>query len=710
VITLYTLTINGSESRIDNECLRNWDAISFSLKRSDLTGVVRSYSTDFEFVGDTASTLLERFLADGVQAEASVSAYTLNNKHGWDLQFTAPLDFTTLQWDGYVLTISALDSALAAALKSKKSTKFEFVVADLDHISASIKRMTIYSGATWSLQDNVYAGVVDMHVTAEETFSDTYFSVSNEISDHGSGANSFFLSSNSTSYTPISVDYNITLRAYFCPEKYSDSLTYRSSAPSMQVCAMRLKSTDSDYKTYATIFEHSIYNSIIVDGSTHDRYCGAWDTLDDLDARYSDKVAGMFGVVGATTDPDEEAFWDENTVYYYNGSRWVASGTPREYYQDLNYKGSFTIGAGDLAKGDYMGLQLQTTNSDLAIPVAKVSRVTASWHENLGESAATIRAISPATLANAIVGEIYDGASVTIDDSDVLLNNTWLLAGESIRQLDGAKIYSTFNNFATWMEVYFGFTYIIDENVVKFVPRSSAFTASVKTLKRVNDVEFSVNDNLIYSSVKAGQAEVDYSEINGRDQWFLNSYTTGNDITDNELSLTASYRPDCYGIEYTIRQASKSTTDNKSDSAVFFVHLTEAHAIDESAEVEGAINDVFGAEYSALRVIEANKEVIATTGAPLTLTLTSSDGNSDIVVDGTAITSDIDIDEALITSGEVKLSTDDYTAPADVHGLVAFDWCGYHFEGYIKQFTAKFGRIDGGDYTLYVKTITALEQ
>lgn len=97
MLTKNILTIGSTEHEIPDECLKNWDEIAFSLKRTDYSGVMRSYSTEFVFVGEVYDLLLAEYLDKGLLAEASVAVYTITDTHEWERQFSAPLDFSTIE-------------------------------------------------------------------------------------------------------------------------------------------------------------------------------------------------------------------------------------------------------------------------------------------------------------------------------------------------------------------------------------------------------------------------------------------------------------------------------------------------------------------------------------------------------------------------------------------------------------------------------------
>ena len=188
MLTKYTLTIGQTTVDIPDECLKNWDEISFSLKRTDYSGVMRSFSTEFEFVGEIADALWELYLADGFKAK----------------QYEEALDFSTIEKNQGVLTINALDNTLAALIKAKKSTKYEYPVTSFfpNYTSVYITRMELKSYAYWRfpLSENVPGTNADKSVCLQlvnaksAIISKAYLEPYDESNgDDGLPENSFFI-------------------------------------------------------------------------------------------------------------------------------------------------------------------------------------------------------------------------------------------------------------------------------------------------------------------------------------------------------------------------------------------------------------------------------------------------------------------------------------------------------------------------------------
>ena len=120
------------EKRYDvTDDLKNWDDFELSQKRSNYDGVVRSYSTSFEFVNNAFILLKKEYRSRYMEASASVIFSLRNNNWEYDEVFRCALDFSTYSEDGYVVSINAIDNTLAAIIKAKKSIQYEYPISDI---------------------------------------------------------------------------------------------------------------------------------------------------------------------------------------------------------------------------------------------------------------------------------------------------------------------------------------------------------------------------------------------------------------------------------------------------------------------------------------------------------------------------------------------------------------------------------------------------
>ena len=326
----------------------------------------------------------------------------------------------------------------------------------------------------------------------------------------------------------------------------------------------------------------------------------------------------------------------------------------------------------------------------------------ANWADPI-RNTLSCRCISPLQLLTKIVRSITGeetAVSIATDDAG-LIAKTYLLPGEELRQISTAKVYSTFGNFADWMEAVFGYTYRVVGDELQFVHRSAVFVDEVaKTIENFRDVKLSIVDDLIYTTIEAGYAKKEYGEIDGRlEKNFTNYYSTGYSLTDKKLTLQSKYRADSYGVEFTARKSESETKDDKADEDVFFIRIAENASTGVNTYQPSNTDD-----YNPSVCVENNKAFIAVfgNGKAVTLTMTSSDGNNAL---GSV---EIAAGTALFTAAELEFTTEDMEMPGDLNALVQLDYNGYRYTGYIKEAEARYGRQNGVEYKLIVKEITAL--
>lgn len=700
MLTKYILTIGGIAHEVPDECLANWDDISFSLKRTDYSGVMRQFSTEFVFVGESLELLRDAYLSEGVLVDAQVAVYTINNDHTWSKRFEAPLDFSSVEIENGKLTINAIDNTLAALLRNKKGQKYEFPLSGFETSEVLMKRITIYNMAKWALPGTqLTAGHVEVILDDDESVI-----ISKEyIEPKSSTGQRHFATIHESPSPTASVSMQGTVRCFLNPGYVaSGNASAALYTPQMQLGWWN--DEDNSFHLWSTLIsadvthrmEHGTNYYLWIGGTSRANY----SSLNALIAAANNSSinpyglqVGMFGVVGSYSVSNPQ-YWTDNVLYEYRGNdNWVSKGAPGEYYQDRSFVNSSTLP--NLTTSDWPML---TLTHEMTLFQGKM---TMQWSDTVHNEIA-VDVITPIQMLDALVGAVAPGATASIAvDDDGLLEETYIVPAESLRRMPEAKTYSTFQQFADWMEAVFGYTFRIVGNEVQFVHRSEVFSDEVgKVITQVNGVKYSVNDDLLYTEVDAGYGKKSYGEIDGRlETNFTNYYETGYNVTDKRLSLISKYRADAYGIEFTIRKGEKEkekeTKDDATDEDVFFIR-----ALDVDDELKYNINN--NAAYSPASCVGNNAAFIAVmgNGADILLKMTSSDGNNEL--------SDIIIGDPLFTIGELEFSTDDTEVAEDMNSLVQLDYKGFRYTGYIKQAEARYGRVDGMDYTLIVKSITRI--
>ncbi|MDE6821216.1 MAG: hypothetical protein K2P55_17355 [Bacteroides acidifaciens] len=330
-----------------------------------------------------------------------------------------------------------------------------------------------------------------------------------------------------------------------------------------------------------------------------------------------------------------------------------------------------------------------------------------------------IDAIKPVTILKRLIKSMNggnDGIDGEISSGiDERLDNCVILTAESIRGIPKAKLYTSYTKFVNWMEAEFGFVPVINGRVVSFRHRNNLFGENnVKDLGgNIADFEYKIEESRIYSRVRVGYDKQEYESMNGRDEFrFTTEYTTGVDITDNVLEFISPYRADAYGIEFLAQNRGKDTTDDESDNDVFFVGATlspndkKYKLIRAGWNVDGVLSPdtMFNTMYWQGAMLQANAGYIGMFTNKLSYS--SSDGNSDVVVNGIGMKDDFRIESGIITCGDVSFKTFDEEIPPTDDETIKILKDGLVYEGYIKEVSSVVERNEGVKYDLFVCSIT----
>lgn len=634
--------VNGYVYNVSNH-LMNWDDIIVSYKRNDYDGVIRSFSTKFEFVNVAYSLLKDEYRKKYLGAQAIVVVSLRNNSWTWNEIFRCALDFSTFSDDGNVISINAIDNSLASLIKAKKGTQYEYSVDVVGHELASL-----------------YYDRINMQNTLNFTIGDTFIVNAIELAD-------------------------VKVSSY-------NNEIYRGG-----------------YLDHDTGEKGVVAVLIGVPPS------GIMASL-DMDVNYEDSGDGQYVTFTLSSCGNTQAVN-------------IVKGESKKIKLNINVsKSSFE--SYDQSRVVYFSIMLKASNATHAkININKINEFKIIY-KSIGDSI-YINVVPPVTLLNRLLKSMNggkDGYTGTIAPGvDPRLDNCMLVAAESIRGIPNAKIYSSYSKFVNWMSTVFGFVPVIGDNSVSFVHRDSLFRKVVlKELgDMVNDFEYSVNRSLIYSRLRVGYDKQDYDSINGRDEFrFANTFSTGQSLTDNALELISPYRADVYGIEFLAQKRGKDTTDNESDNDVFFVGAKLKTVIvgppghgsvaifryelirgDGGYNISGVISPdtMFNAMYSPRSMIMANKKFIGCSTE--SLIFASSDGNSDVVINGVKESDDIIIEDRLFTVGELSFSTSDNEVLNDWSGEISIEKGGETYQGYVMDTKINSLKSKEVKYTLIVESI-----
>ena len=662
--------------------LVNWDDVELAYKRDNYDGVVRSFSTKFEFANKAYSLLVSQWEGNYIASSASIVYYKRNNSWLWSEVFRCSLDFSTFSYNGTTCSINAVDSSLAALIKAKKGTQYEWAVSGMkEEEPLRYDRLLMRNNVEWTLTG-----------TEEENEGGNY---------------------TTNRYQCIPVGRYFTLPLYIV----SSEISVKNSVEASDVEDDKFSNlSDAAIPFVKNTFSREIHLSIQID----------FPMLMVAYLLNGDTHSIHLYLVKSTPDKDQDT--EQNFTLSI-----LKVWNLNEGYNTISYNEEDVV----LSPGERLSLVYyfeHIGNDPLKVSLYEIysfsyisNRVTIDFMER--DRPVDIDVVKPSTLLNRLLKSMNGGqggiTGVITSGVDERLDNTYILAAESVRGMESAKLYSSYTKFCKWMSAEFGFVPVIDDanKTVTFAHRDSLFVASrEKDLgDSCTDFEYEVDSSMIYSRVRVGYDKQDYDSVNGRDEFrFTNEYTTGVTLTDNSLELISPYRADAYGIEFLAAKRGEETTDDDSDTDVFFVGATlEANTGGDASEheylytlirggdysVTGVISPetMFNAMYSQRFMIAANAKYIGSSCSGLEYA--SSDGNSDVSIGGISEKADITLPNRLFTVGKLSVTTGDMEIPDSMDGSFDLVHNGTTYRGYLQDVSFNIGKGDDVKYTLIVWAI-----
>jgi len=621
MLTKYILTIGSEKHEISSAQVRNWDQLLCAYSRKDFNGIIRSFSSKFEFVNEAYDLLLDLYLTEGVRASAILTLLTITDRWEWEVQFEAPLDFSTISWDAYVLSIAAIDNSLAALISANKSTKYELLIGNDIKSDKVLKydRIALQNMVTHQIMSNMdETGILGMGENSAalknaadftrmmvyiigdaETFEGSPISFADQTEDSGS----YFLRVENSG-ARIRMETDITYNGI-----KSDG---RTRVESLEIHLMRFDAANPDYNgNYVDLGNVFRYKS------DSDRFVGYFPSLSSLKKAYPDPPQDSYAIIGTSHKPEDvkevyytpatnsgavEWTWTKKKVEGSRGNQYVVC-------HDRHY--IFTIEVSGMPSGTMFALLYKsnvvyTGSSGLDVGIVVESKIKALWESR--PKSIYIDALTPQTVAQTLLDKIADGR-LNVDvhiDSDDRLDDTLILAAESIRNISGAKFYSSFNDFCDWLQTVFGFTYYIGEKKGRrFVDKQTYYLTIFELISglTVDNNTYFIPDAdtriLFYqpdSAFYANNENVLYRNWSGSDKF--NNPKTGKARTDVLFYALLDGRwyymnEDGVYSDY-IYTAENVATDCRDTQSVYFVHRDKLFA----GENQLTLNHVRDVTYS----------------------------------------------------------------------------------------------------------------
>lgn len=487
MLTRYTIEIDGKAHEIPIECIKNWDDIKCAYKRSDLSGITRTFTSQFEFVGEIYDLILRLYLRDGLNAVANLTFYTITERWEWQEQFTVPLDFPSITWDNRTLRISCIDNSLAALIKANRSTKYELIIGEDVPKADSLFYDRI------SIMDTVDYQIIG---ESNDTDKSMMFTLSPWIETK---VRVGYI----TESTPVntSVFWNEDQEA--SEDGYIIEALENVTLDLMYGFAIDVKNIVKGVNMhFDLVISHPDGTSSKFRLFTNQPYEGSFRTEDGL-PQY-----GILGY-GRIAEVDDIVYelrsLDESTPdALVDTFGWHSTG---KSYDDYIKEFPISKAQISLVKGDKVWITCKMVPSsqnwtrDLTFKLID-QKIQFTWAD-YGQPV-SVDVIAPGNLIQNIVDRICKNkinAIVDILEDDARFKNTYLIAGESLRNIDSAKIYSSFNEFKDWMQTVFGYTYYLTDR------KPSPFTGIEKISGMIKGLDLSEDD---FTNDKLSDIPTDY--------------------------------------------------------------------------------------------------------------------------------------------------------------------------------------------------------
>lgn len=409
--------ISSSDCLDVSNMIANLSDISLSYSRVDLGGVVRKCGSTIEFVSIARERLVEHFLLNGLSSKASFAVYQIENDWTYTELFQCPLDFSSFSHDIYRASVGCLDSSAAALIKANKSTEYEYPVSELkENAMLRYDGVKIFSEAEFQIMADT---VEDQSYMQVEFAKDVWWWIPRiaTITTGEVEGKSFLFSENEESFQTDGSD-----------------------------CGWGFPANNNNT---------SYFVECLVDN---------YITVNFSDFHFVNSRNLGFVLFKITTG---------------GGLEPLTCGYSNLLSLDSNTRTTAVKWTGKMLAGEK--LQYAVFNHDrISDLYGKTIRVypyngKVTWHDNA--EAISIDVISPSRLLDKLLESISSGheriygmikttalsPESHAEVSNDRLKNIMLVAAESIRNFDNARVYTSFDKFCKFMETVFGYVYEIQE-------------------------------------------------------------------------------------------------------------------------------------------------------------------------------------------------------------------------------------------------------
>ena len=434
----YAIDTENPDCMDVSRMIKNLESIKFSFSRVDLGGVVRKCGSSLEFTGKAYDAIIAHYEENYLQSKGVFAMYMADNNWNYSKVWECPLDFATLQYNANVVTIGCVDNSAAAIIKANKKSKYEFNVSSLKDSSS-----LLYNGVI--TQRHFAFNVTG--ASAGETTTDMKSSKNIEITSRG--------------YYSLYIPGVYVSTDGFSSEKVSaydqaEDSTWSTSAQGKNDGLLMKGLIDSGRAGFLTCLEDC---SIHIDMEVHFwfQYAQWWS--------YLPKSTYFILVI------DDTVVWRMQVTDYYNINVSIHSDFNMVAGQKMAF-GMSVLSNESNWQGHSIpnhGLNPNTHlifNPDL-LWESNTNTVSVS-ESHYEDEPINIDVVKPASLLQKLLDKMFakrEDIYVVghINEEDTILSRTLLVAAESIRGITTNKIYSSFTEFCEFMEVVFGYVYVLED-------------------------------------------------------------------------------------------------------------------------------------------------------------------------------------------------------------------------------------------------------
>lgn len=638
-----------------SDCIDDWESLEVTISRDGTSGAMSEVSFPVNLVLRAREFVKDIFDRNALYSKALLSIYRRGDTNAnYTLIKETPLDFSTYKEYEDRVTIETIQAELAEIINSEGKTKYEVPVADVKE-----SKPWLYQRITF-MNLGKYELATDTPVTGVQAYNYVALPMTMVNSEQVPGEETIFkderLSPNKDdNYNPI--DYFFRS---FSKEDVTVNISIDLSFESYGRFSQASGTIDGN--VVLAIYKFKDYSK----PSGYEVVGGPWTLA--MSEYSKDNTWAWAKFKGDINDTKFQVTLKENECLSFV---WAF----RNDYGAVE-QGQFTFTRFGKFQIDYMSKSKQEARIDIISPSVLLQKYVDMMTGQEGRFHASID---------------------WQEDFDIMI-----VAAESIRRIEGAKLYGSPNDFFDWMNVL-GYEYKVDGRKLTFRRRDEFFKKNVTAMRmredEVADLIIQSDGTYAYTSVEIGYDKQDYDSINGRcEANGTFAYTTGY-VTrdDNKLSLVSPYRADSIGIELLCQETDKETTDKDSDNDVFFIavtsglgrYLTYEKQVIEDIEI--GLN-MFNAPFNPYNLVKRNESLIGINTNKLKFKSTDMSRTAQIVnrVNNRGFSPYVDqaITKKLFDPIEYNFaagSQKDLPAEAKRDGVISVAWNDKTYTGFIKQ-------------------------